>query len=97
MTSSKKGNPPGLPSNTSSPSTTPTSLYVLTQNARGHLLDRLAEAYEQGWLGEVAAIEASLAAADQKLTAMRRLAAKHTIVRLGMPDFRPGAGRSSRS
>src|SRR3954471_13325232 len=34
MTSSKKGNPPGLPSNTSSPSTTPTSLYVLTQNAR---------------------------------------------------------------
>ncbi|MCW2915081.1 MAG: transposase [Actinomycetia bacterium] len=32
----------------------------------------------QGWLGEVAAIEASLAAAEQKLTAMRQLAAKHT-------------------
>ncbi|AXI76476.1 tyrosine-type recombinase/integrase [Peterkaempfera bronchialis] len=32
-----------------------------------NLLDRLQEAKEQGWLGEVAAIEASLAAAEQKL------------------------------
>ena len=38
MTSSKKGNPPGLPSTRSSPSTTPTSAYVLIQNARGQLL-----------------------------------------------------------
>jgi len=35
MTSSKKSNPPGLPSTRSSPSTTPTSSYVLIQSARG--------------------------------------------------------------
>lgn len=52
------------------------------------LLDRLQEAEEQGWLGGVAAIEASLAAAEQKLTAMRDLAARHTTVQLGMPDLR---------
>ncbi|MFF3920729.1 hypothetical protein ACFYZB_46560 [Streptomyces sp. NPDC001852] len=58
-----------------------------------NLLDRLQEAKEQGWLGEVAAIEASLAAAEQELAAMRDLAARHTIVHLGMPDFRTSAGR----
>ncbi|MGH3233229.1 MAG: tyrosine-type recombinase/integrase [Streptosporangiaceae bacterium] len=65
------------------------------EEIHANLLDRLHEATEQGWLGEVAAIEASLAAAGQKLTAMRQLAAKHTTVHLGMPDFRPDAGRSS--
>jgi hypothetical protein len=65
------------------------------QEIHANLHDRLTEAKEQGWLGEVAAIEASLAAAEQKLTAMRQLAAKHTTVHLGMPDFRPDAGRSS--
>ncbi|MER8062818.1 MULTISPECIES: hypothetical protein [unclassified Streptomyces] len=43
-----------------------------------NLLDRLQEAKEQGWLGEVAAIEASLAAAEQKLAAMRDLWAART-------------------
>ena len=65
------------------------------EEIHANLLDRLHEATEQGWLGEVAAIEASLAAAGQKLTAMRQLAARHTTVHLGMPDFRPDAGRSS--
>jgi hypothetical protein len=65
------------------------------QEIHANLLDRLSEAREQGWLGEVAAIETSIAAAGQKLTAMRQLAAKHTAVHLGMPDFRPSAGRSS--
>ncbi|MEV0704588.1 hypothetical protein AB0I53_42640 [Saccharopolyspora sp. NPDC050389] len=50
---------------------------------------------EQGWLGEVAVIEASLAAAGQKLEAMQALAAKHTSTHLGMPDFHRSAGRSS--
>ncbi|MFJ3699628.1 hypothetical protein ACIPW9_36820 [Streptomyces sp. NPDC090052] len=53
-----------------------------------NLLDRLQEAKEQGRLGEFAAIEASLAAAEQKFAAMRDLAARHTTVNLGMPDFR---------
>ncbi|MFD4364892.1 hypothetical protein ACFWP8_34590, partial [Streptomyces anulatus] len=41
----------------------------------------------RGWLGEVAAIEAGLAAAEQELAAMRDLATPHTTVHLGMPDF----------
>ena len=58
-----------------------------------NLVDRLAEAKEQGWLGEVAAIETTMAAAAQKLEAMR--AAHNATVHLGMPDIRPAAGRSS--
>jgi integrase len=59
------------------------------------LADRLQEAKEQGWLGEVAAIETTLAAAEQKLAAMRALAASHTTTYLGMPHFRAAVGRSS--
>jgi hypothetical protein len=65
------------------------------EGIHANLLDRLREANEQGWFGEVAAIEVSIGAAEQKLAAMRQLAAKHTTVHLGMPDFRPAAGRSS--
>ncbi|MFD5574955.1 hypothetical protein [Streptomyces cadmiisoli] len=64
---------------------------------RRNLLDRLQEAKEQGWLGKVAAIEASLAAAEQKLAAMRDLAAWQTTVHLGMPDFRTSAGRLTKT
>ncbi|MER7048417.1 hypothetical protein [Streptomyces jumonjinensis] len=63
------------------------------EEIRANLVDRFQEAKEQGWLGEVAAIEASLAAAEQKLTAMRDVSARHTAVHLGMPDFRTSAGR----
>jgi KaiC/GvpD/RAD55 family RecA-like ATPase len=35
-----------------------------TEEIRANLIDRLHEAREQGWLGEVAAIEASLAATE---------------------------------
>lgn len=55
--------------------------------------DLLQEAKEQGRLGEVAAIEASIAAAKQKPAAMRDVAARHSAVHLGMPDFRTAAGR----
>ncbi len=57
------------------------------------LLDRLAEAKEQGWLGEAAAIETTLAAAAQKLQAMR--AARNISVHLGMPQIHRLTGRSS--
>ncbi|GCB52744.1 mobile element protein [Streptomyces sp. NL15-2K] len=63
------------------------------EEIHANLLDRLREAKEQGWLGEVTAIEASLAAAEHKLAAMRDLAPRHTTVHLGMPDFRTTAGR----
>lgn len=60
-----------------------------------NLLDRLKEAKDQGWLGEVAAIETTVAAAEDKLVSMRELAAKHTTTNLGMPNFRRDTGRGS--
>lgn len=60
---------------------------------RANLLDRMNEAKKHGWLGEVAAIEASLVAADRKLEAMNAIAARHTVTHLGMPDFRTATGR----
>lgn len=63
--------------------------------ARYGRVDRLQEAKDQGWLGEVAAIETTMAAAAQKLEAMRDRAAQPSTVHLGMPDFRRDAGRSS--
>jgi len=67
------------------------------EEIHANLLDRLEEARDQGWLGEVAAIETTLAAAAQKLTAMRELAARSATVNLGMPEARGAAGRSSSS
>jgi hypothetical protein len=61
------------------------------EEIHANLTDRLAEANEQGWLGEVAAIETTMAAANQKLEAMRT--ASKMPVHLGMPDVRPSAGR----
>jgi hypothetical protein len=65
------------------------------EEIHANLADRLHEAREQGWLGEVAAIETTMAAAAQKLQAMRNLSAQRTTTHLGMPDFRPQAGRTS--
>ena len=67
------------------------------EEIHANLLDRLEEARDQGWLGEAAAIETTLAAAAQKLTAMRELAARSATVNLGMPEARGAAGRSSPS
>jgi hypothetical protein len=70
------------------------------EEIHANLGDRLQEAREQGWLGEVAAIETTLAAA-QKLAAMRDLSTRRTrrtrrtSIHLGMPDVRPSAGRCS--
>ncbi|MFF1655149.1 tyrosine-type recombinase/integrase [Streptomyces sp. NPDC058255] len=65
------------------------------QEIHANLVDRLQEARDQGWLGEVAAIETTMAAAAQKLEVMRERAAQASTVHLGMPDFRRNAGRSS--
>jgi hypothetical protein len=48
------------------------------EEIHANLGDRLREAKEQGWLGEVAAIETTLAAAAQKLEAMRGLTTMRT-------------------
>jgi hypothetical protein len=60
-----------------------------------NLADRLDEAREQGWLGEVAAIETTLVAAEQKLAAMQAQAARPAATMLGMPSGFPVEGRSS--
>jgi hypothetical protein len=58
-----------------------------------NLADRMQEARDQGRLGEVAAIETTMAAAAQKLEAMR--ATRSATVHLGMPDMPPATGRAS--
>jgi hypothetical protein len=65
------------------------------EEIHANLVDRLREAKEQGWLGEVAAIETTMAAAEHKLVAMQSAAAQHTATSLGMPGFGPAVGRSS--
>ncbi|MEV4383663.1 hypothetical protein [Streptosporangium sp. NPDC049644] len=65
------------------------------EEIHANLIDRLAEAKQQGRLGEVAAIETTFAAADQKLQVMREAAARTSIVGLGMPSIRRTIGRSS--
>ncbi|MEV8118099.1 hypothetical protein AB0O69_24855 [Streptomyces xiamenensis] len=63
------------------------------QEIRSNLVDHLQEAKDQGWLGEVAAIETTMAATTQKLEAMRELAAQPSTVNPGMPDLLTTAGR----
>ncbi|SDN35320.1 hypothetical protein SAMN04487981_104540 [Streptomyces sp. cf386] len=74
-------------------STLPGSAPAGVEPAICHGFDRLREAADQGWLGEVAAIETAMAAAAQKLEAMRERAAQPSTVRLGMPDIRSTVGR----
>src|SRR5260370_40305429 len=75
---------------------------------RGNLTARIAEAHREGWLGEIAGLEATVAAADQKLQAMEHGAGRHAVTHLiwgclisatasGGPEPRcsPCAGRMS--
>jgi hypothetical protein len=65
------------------------------EEIHANLLERLQEAREQGWLGEAAAIQTTLAAAGQKLQAMCEAAARGNTVSLGMPNIRQSIGRST--
>ena len=60
---------------------------------RDNLQARITEAEHYGWLGEIAGLQATLAAAEQKLSTMRQLADRHTTTNLGMPDFHDVTGR----
>ncbi len=53
---------------------------------RDNLLDRIAEAHHEGWLGEVDGLNVSLAAARSKLTQLGALAARTQPVNIGMPS-----------
>ncbi|MEV4115158.1 hypothetical protein [Nonomuraea sp. NPDC049695] len=65
------------------------------EEIHANLIVRLVEAEQQGWLGGVAAIEATFAAAEQKLQAMREVAVRTSTVALGMSGIRKPAGRST--
>lgn len=52
---------------------------------RDNLLDRIAEAHHEGWLGEVDGLNVSLAAARNKLAQLDALAARRRPVHIGMP------------
>jgi hypothetical protein len=68
---------------------------LLAWTAGANLIDRLQEAREQGWLGQVAAIATTPAATEQKLHAMQAVANQSSVVSLGMPGVRQSTGRSS--
>jgi hypothetical protein len=53
------------------------------------------EARREGWLGEIAGLEATLEAAEHKLQAMRQIATRHGVTHLGMPSFGDTGGRTS--
>ncbi|MFJ3127994.1 hypothetical protein ACIPJO_34470 [Streptomyces sp. NPDC086993] len=52
-----------------------------------NLQARLDEAHTRGWRGEVAGLEATLAAAEGKLKTMQDLAQRDGRAHLGMPRF----------
>ncbi|HZC98922.1 MAG TPA: hypothetical protein VFA46_01620 [Actinomycetes bacterium] len=61
-----------------------------------NLQDRIAEATERGWLGEVEGLQVSLNAARQKLEQMRKLLSQPPVVPLGTPTiWRPSTHRPS--
>ena len=62
---------------------------------RDNLQARITEAHREGWLGEIAGLEATLGAAEHKLKIMRQIADRHPVTHLGMPSFRDAVGRAS--
>ncbi|MDQ0745911.1 site-specific recombinase XerD [Streptomyces africanus] len=55
---------------------------------RDNLIDRVAEAGTEGWLGEVEGLQVSLAGAEEKLRQLDRGHGQHTAVDLGIPTTR---------
>ena len=62
---------------------------------RDNLQARITEARREGWPGEIAGLEATHQAAEQKLQTMRQIASRHGVTRLGMPTFRNAVGQAS--
>ncbi|MCK8476470.1 tyrosine-type recombinase/integrase [Microbacterium aurugineum] len=60
---------------------------------RDNISERIEEAREKGWLGEVEGLEVTLFAAEDKIRRMTQLAAEPSgPTQLGMPSVRPNAG-----
>jgi integrase len=62
---------------------------------RDNLQARIAEARREGWLGEIAGLEATLQAAEQKLQSTRQITNRHGATQLGMPSFRDSVGQAA--
>jgi integrase len=62
---------------------------------RDNLIDRITEAEAEHWLGELDGLRVSLAAAEDKLSQLDRVAHRHTL-RPGMPSLYDPASRNDR-
>jgi hypothetical protein len=62
---------------------------------RDNLIARVAEARQQGWLGEVDGLQISLDGARQKMDQIEQMTARSTDVNLDMPTFSQIAGRAT--
>ncbi|MEV6145204.1 hypothetical protein [Streptomyces sp. NPDC051992] len=66
------------------------------EEIRDNLIDRIAEAEREGWLGEVDGLSVSLAAAEGKLTQLEAEQTRSSaVVPLGLPSFSDIAARST--
>jgi hypothetical protein len=61
---------------------------------RDNLTARIAEAEQQGWLGEAEGLRVSLAGAEGKLAQLDDRARRASAINLGIPAFREIAGRT---
>ncbi|MGH3633035.1 MAG: tyrosine-type recombinase/integrase [Mycobacterium sp.] len=61
---------------------------------RDNLIARIAEARQQGWLGEVEGLQVSLQAARHKLEQVDQIADHRRSIPLGLPTFGESAGRT---
>src|SRR5205807_152515 len=61
---------------------------------RDNLITRIAEARQQGWLGEVEGLQVSLHAARHKLEQVDQIADHRRSIPLGLPTFGDAAGRT---
>jgi len=54
---------------------------------RDNLHDRITEAHDHGWLGDIEGLTISLTAANDKLGGLDKLATRQNTVHLGMPSL----------
>ena len=71
----------------------PTDRHRLAE-IRDNLLARIAEARDEGWLGELEGLQISLEAARQKLDHIDQITNHRRSIPLGMPTFSDSAGRN---
>jgi hypothetical protein len=58
---------------------------------RDNLIDRIAEAEREGWLGEIEGLQISLTSAGEKIAQLDEAEARRRqVINLGMPTFTAG-------